>query len=111
MSNGQSDQGRPRWGTYSTRGHLDKRALTVDLLLFDKLIFPTPRADAVEDWERRGWQPGLQAELLETLGDELAYRATWEGDLQDRFKRDHARAQRDLGAAEPSTTGAVENLK
>ncbi|MDA7979473.1 MAG: hypothetical protein MPJ50_11975 [Pirellulales bacterium] len=89
---------RPRWGTYSTRGHLDEASLATDLLLYDKLIFPTPRPDALDDWVRHGWQPDKQQGLLKKLGDELAYTATWEGELQDRFRKQHSEVKRELVA-------------
>ncbi len=105
---------RPRWGTYSTRGHLNKTALTIDLLLYDKLIFPTPREDSVSRWEKSGWRPEDQEVLLSKLGDELAYTATWEGELQERFERRHAEAKRALGVAEPGESqsdGGNANLE
>ena len=85
MTSENFDANRPRWGTYSTKGHLNKRALLFDLLLFDKLLFPTPRPDAIERWKEHGWQPEAQDALLADLGDELAYRVTWEGELKERF--------------------------
>ena len=85
---------RPRWGTYSTKGHLDKASLTIDLLLYDKLVFPKPRPDAVGDWQKTGWDPKAQETLLGKLGDDLACTATWEGALQDEFRRDYPKAER-----------------
>ncbi len=101
---------RPRWGTYSTRGHLNKAALTIDLLLYDKLIFPTPRKDAVDTWVKNGWRPEDQEVLLSKLGDELAYTATWEGDLQERFQERHAKAKGELNKLDDSQVQNIDSI-
>ena len=42
---------RPRWGTFSVIGHRDLEALAIDLLLYDRLVFPSP----VPSVDEAGW--------------------------------------------------------
>jgi hypothetical protein len=80
---------RETWATYSVKDHLEPRSLAIDLMLFDRLVFPVPEdahippgtnllasngevrwvSDPVERarWEAYEWNPEAQAELLELL--------------------------------------------
>jgi hypothetical protein len=70
-----------RWGTFSAIDHLDPAALTTEILLYDRLVFPVPSSPvARERWEQLGRQPDLLDRRLVELGD-LAYAAKWDEPL------------------------------
>jgi hypothetical protein len=75
------------WGCHSVADHLEPRAFVADLLLYDRLVIPTPAPDDWDRWEKR-WDPDRQARLLEILGP-LAERMEWSielrGQLDDRY--------------------------
>lgn len=52
------------WGCYSVADHLVANALVADLVLYDRLVVPVPDGDE-DRWERNGWEPERQAELLD----------------------------------------------
>jgi hypothetical protein len=89
-------EARPRWGTFSVKSHLDLDALTLDVLLYDALVFPTPSdAGEADRWDGEGWDTALLAQRIVQLGD-LAYAAPWGErlralwkDLFDRRAREH----------------------
>jgi uncharacterized membrane protein len=39
-----------RWGAFSVVDHKDARKLAADVLLYDRLVLPTPM-----DWDRERW--------------------------------------------------------
>jgi hypothetical protein len=74
------------WATYSVKDHLTPRSLAIDIMLYDRLVFPVPQKaefkqgpdklsiEWVKDpaeWERwekeEDWQPERQQKLLEVL--------------------------------------------
>lgn len=66
------------WGTFSVRDHCARRPFLAEVLLYDRLVVPVPPNDAeVERWTVNGWEPGLQATLLELLGDR-AVKVPWD---------------------------------
>lgn len=74
---------RPRWGTFSVVDHLDPAALTTEVLLYDRLVFPVPSSPAARQrWAEQGRQPDLLDTRLAELGD-LAYPAKWDRSLWD----------------------------
>jgi hypothetical protein len=66
---------RERWGVYSVRAHMDLVALAREVLLYDRIVLPTPEDVAEADrWDRRGWdthQLGYVADNLGSLGKTL----------------------------------------
>lgn len=73
--------GRPRWGSFSVVDHLDTAALTTEILLYDKLVFPVPSSpETRQRWVERGRDPDLLDCRLAELG-ELAYAAKWDRPL------------------------------
>jgi hypothetical protein len=61
---------RQRWGSFSVRAHLNTRALTTDVLLYDQLVFPAPpKRDhkAEKFWQDHGWDPEFLQSRLEQL--------------------------------------------
>jgi hypothetical protein len=86
-----------RWGAFSVRDHIDAAALAADVLLYDRLVLPVP-PDAQEEkrWKDEGWQPDLQKQRLDVLG-ELAERLTWDDNRQQMWEQEMQR-QRNQGA-------------
>lgn len=82
-----------RWGSLSVRDHADTNALTVGVLLYDRLVVPVmvaqPDRDEQAYWSREGWEPELQERRLSLLGN-LAIRRAW--DSQRRAMFQHRRA-------------------
>jgi hypothetical protein len=75
--------GRPRWGSFSVIDHLDTAALTTEILLYDKLVFPVPSSPQTRQrWEEQGRDPDLLDRRLAELG-KLAYEAKWDRSLWD----------------------------
>jgi hypothetical protein len=74
---------RPRWGTFSVLDHLDPAALTTEILLYDRLVFPVPSSpEARQRWEQQGRRPDLLDRRLTELGN-LAYAAKWDRPLRE----------------------------
>ena len=73
-----------RWGAFSVVDHKDARALAADVLLYDRLVLPTPADWDMERWVRNKWDPeGLKLRMKQ-LG-ELAIPATWDLDRQKQW--------------------------
>jgi hypothetical protein len=90
-----------RWGAFSVVDHKDARKLSSDVLLYDRLVLPTPTDWDRERWVKKNWDPeGLDRRIAQ-LGD-AAIPATWDLDRQkqwdEKFRalRDDAR---DMNAA------------
>lgn len=77
------------WGTFSVRDHVREGAFIPEVLMYDRLVVPTPpdrfsgepeeRAEAEHEWQRwidNEWNPARQAQLLGILG-ELAVPVVW----------------------------------
>ena len=81
------------WGTYSVRDHLAAQPWVADVLLYDRLVIPVPPREGTAEhkaewqrWEAAGWQPGVQQELTQILGDR-AVCVPWDASMQ-AFWRD-----------------------
>jgi hypothetical protein len=80
---------RERWGTFSVKDHLMPRAFVADVLLYNRLVIPSPPNDEERKrWFEMGWQPYLLNEKLETLRD-LAVIVPWDQYRQQQFKNRH----------------------
>jgi hypothetical protein len=91
-----------RWGVGSTRLHLDMEALALGVLLFDRIVLPTPSDVAEADrWDELGWDTQAQALRIIQLG-ELVHFAPWDERLRAdwRARWEHVKkigeASRDL---------------
>lgn len=62
-----------RWGAFSVIDHRNAARMACDILLYDRLVFPIPRAEAQPAWAKRGWDP---AGRLKQLGP-LAIERRW----------------------------------
>ena len=66
-----------RWGAFSVMDHTNLAGVAPDVLLYDRLVFPVPSIDFEKArWEREGWQPKRQEEIIGALGD-LAVSTHW----------------------------------
>ena len=86
-----------RWGSLSVADHNDTTALTANVLLYDRLVMPiyTEARDRNEReyWEQKGWNPDLQAQRHEQLGDLIIECAWDETRRQSYTERYQAAAQ------------------
>lgn len=75
-----------RWGVGSTRLHLDLEELSLGVLLFDRLVLPTPSDVAEADrWDQLGWDTKAHAKRIVQLG-ELVHFAPWAAKLRDDWR-------------------------
>ena len=81
-----ADWVRPRWGIGCVRLHLDVEDLALALLLFDRIVMPTPENDAeFERWRRVGWKPEKLAFRVNQLGD-LVHKVPWKEALRSQWE-------------------------
>lgn len=92
---------RERWGTFSVRDHTSsftRAPFVSDVLLYDRLIIPTPPSDGSRDkfWAR--YEPETLAHRLEILKvktddhDGLAIPVPWGAEQEARFKNRMSKA-------------------
>jgi hypothetical protein len=73
-----------RWGAFSVVDHKDARKLAADVLLYDRLVLPTPAGDR-QRWVNEKWDPeGLERRITQ-LGD-AAIPATWDLTRQKQWE-------------------------
>jgi len=97
-----------RWGALSVKDHIDVRALAGDVLLYDRLVVPTPPDWDVARWEQEGWDPeGLKQRLKKLEG--LVYRANWGVKEQEGWANEFAELVSDAKqfGMEPSEEAAM----
>ena len=70
-----------RWGAFSVIDHKDNRKLATEVLIYDRLLIPTPMPWDLERWEKEGWDPKGLERKIEELGD-IAIGADWDQDRQ-----------------------------
>jgi hypothetical protein len=76
-----------RWGIGSTRLHLEAERLALGVLLFDRIVLPTPPDTAEGDrWDGLGWNTEAQARRIVQLG-ELVYFAPWDERLRNDWRQ------------------------
>lgn len=107
-------QRRQRWAAFSVKAHLDIKALAVDLLLYDRLILPTP-ADEKEHgrWESREWNPNeLALRIVQSGGAILPVpwtdrlRAEWREEMSER-RAQLKQLHKEFGAEGFALTGMI----
>src|SRR5215831_10707881 len=77
-----------RWGAFSVIDHIDAGALAADVLLYDRLVLPTPEDPADEErWKANNWQPDLQKQRIDVLGD-IADPVQWDEDRRLTYQRE-----------------------
>ncbi len=96
------------WGTFSVMDHVRGGAFLAEVVMYDRLVIPVPpdpeRARTLEDrefaekqwerWERHGWQPKRQQELLSILGD-LAVPIEWNRERHQLWAAEYEQSKRD----------------
>jgi hypothetical protein len=102
------------WAGFSVRDHCLPRAYVAELLLYDRLVIPTPppavpgdpetRWDpkAVEYWNRSNWNPGKLREVLRRLcrpGYDRVTTIAWDKPLRERWKAKMADTEEALRSA------------
>lgn len=96
---------RERWGTFSVIDHRNVGALVPEILLYDRLVIPTPydpysNFDDSARWEANGWDPqGLQRRL-DQLGD-LAIKKAWNQQRQEAFRTKFAELKQTQAEVDP----------
>ena len=94
-----------RWGVGSTILHLDAEALALGVLLFDRLVLPTPSDLAEADrWDAHGWDTKAQARRIVQLG-ELVHFAPWEASLRADWRKNGTWSRSSAQRAETSPAG------
>lgn len=97
---------RELWATYSVTDYRRPRELAVDVMLFDRLVFPVPEEgsfsgspidigpvdwkpndDEWKRWETNGWDPTVQSKLLKILSPVIR-KVSWssEGKMGDEYR-------------------------
>ena len=92
------------------RAHLNLRALASDILLYDRLILPSPGGDPAEEarWEQRGWDPA-ELELRVIQAADSIYTVPWSTAMRDVWA-EQAQGWRELEATGPGPSGAGYGL-
>jgi hypothetical protein len=95
------------WGTFSVRDHCGKRPFFAEVLLYDRLVVPVPPNDAeVQRWEKNGWQPERQKQLVALLGERVV-KVPWDAHREEswrkRFEAGKAAGQQTQGYAFQAT--------
>jgi hypothetical protein len=76
----------PRWGIGSVRLHIEPNELAIAVLLFDRIVMPTPENfDEVDRWASRGWKPDKLASRIVQLGD-LVHMVPWDERLRTDWR-------------------------
>ena len=65
-----------RWGAMSVEDHKNIHNLIANVVLYDRVLVPTPASNDLMRWREEKWDPALQKERLEQLGP-LAVRREW----------------------------------
>jgi hypothetical protein len=87
----------PRWGIGSVRLHIQPNELAIAVLLFDRIVMPTPEnSDEYDRWASRGWKPDRLAPRIVQLGD-LVHIIPWDERLRTDWRGRFEKAK-ELGA-------------
>jgi hypothetical protein len=77
-----------RWGAFSVVDHKDARKLATDVLLYDRLVLPTPPEWDRERWVSMNWDPaGLEARIVQLKEADAAISATWDLERQKQWEQ------------------------
>jgi|HubBroStandDraft_6_1064221.scaffolds.fasta_scaffold153711_2 hypothetical protein len=75
-----------RWGAFSVIDHQDPKKLAADVLLYDRLLMPTPPDWDRHRWVTNNWDPDGMDKRVRQLG-ELAVKATWDQERQKDWQQ------------------------
>jgi hypothetical protein len=96
------------WGTFAVDDHLRRRAFAPEIIIFDRLVIPTPPAwtpDALREWPAT-WQPQRLNVLLEALGD-YAIPMPWDQAKRERWSNAYSTFREERLKARQSDAVAV----
>lgn len=79
---------RERWGIFSVKDHMTQAPFVSDVLLYDRLIIPTPPADKSQDDFWKKFKPKRQQDCINILNktERLALTVPWDTSKRERFK-------------------------
>lgn len=98
-----------RWGAYSVIDHRDALKIARDLILFDRLLLPTPMDRDMEDWRKRGWDPEGLLARIDSLGDR-AIRARWTPERRADWAETFAALREDEREVNGAAYGATRRV-
>ena len=75
-----------RWGAFSVIDHKNDRQLATEVLIYDRLLIPTPMQWDLKRWQDEGWDPEGLVNKIKILGD-IAIPANWDQDRQKDWVR------------------------
>lgn len=84
-----------RWGAFSVIDYKDAQKLAAEVLLYDRLLIPTPMDWDRARWTKNGWEPERLDDRLKQLGD-IAIRAEWDQDVQEDWKQRFEALRKDV---------------
>ncbi len=84
-----------RWGAFSVVDHADAKKLATEVLLYDRLLIPTPMDCDRERWIKKKWDPEGLEKRLQQLG-EIAIPAAWDLDRQKDWETKFAALMEDV---------------
>ena len=90
------------WGTFSVGDHLRRRAFVADVLLYDRLVIPTPpETDDAEQkrWREMGWKPDRQRQLLSLMPSNHLIQVPW---IESHRRNWETRYRDALGPQQPA---------
>ena len=70
-----------RWGAFSVIDHKNDRQLATEVLIYDRLLIPTPMDWDLERWKKERWDPEGVKQKIKELGD-VAIPAAWDQNRQ-----------------------------
>jgi hypothetical protein len=86
------------WGTFSVSDHLRPRAFVADVLLYDRLVIPTPPDSDDEEqdrWREQKWDPERQRQILALMDEDRqnrVIRVPWTEQLRNVWESKHSNA-------------------
>src|SRR5438128_2340151 len=84
------------WGTFSVGDHLRRRPFVAEVLLYDRLVVPTPPDSDLDEqrrWREQGWVPSRQQELLNLIGQDRVIRVPWTEFHRQNWEARYRKAQ------------------
>jgi hypothetical protein len=108
---------RELWTTYSVKDHLRPRELAIDVMLFDRLVFPVPQVGKIPDgdnpieigpvewsrnefewarWRANKWDPDRQSQILDLL-EPVLRKVPWssKGKMDEDYRAEAAKLAAD----------------
>jgi hypothetical protein len=101
-----------RWGVFSVIDHKDEIRLATELMLYDKIVVPTPIGDDGEDWKRwreKKWEPEHLMEIIRRPNlKDLFIEAKWDLERQKNWKIAFEEAKADIDKVNSEIQNGIE---